>query len=352
MAALSSDDVMASVTALARKATLLTKSGHYARAAEKFAAAAATARSLQQPDCLIEAHMQTAEVSALSSHAHAVADATKTYERMFCVLLPAIMATLLRRKAAGTLLPGLCRAAEVSFFGDVERFTARTEDAHLFDDPAFLAELGSVRGYAMYLEAAGMVVCRLLLLPCHDVHVKRMMTLLHPSLDDDQLAAPRAFVLSALALVQQPCVASTTVCISGEAYLVNKCQKLLSNSAIIDAQPSEWAQQLRDVLQRLERTGLMQQRGMLEGLARSEKNLDAASAAAVASAAMHGLRCCALSSCGAREAHVSHYKMCAACKAIVYCSKAHQAEDWPAHKASCKAARKAAAAEAGGASGA
>ena len=57
------------------------------------------------------------------------------------------------------------------------------------------------------------------------------------------------------------------------------------------------------------------------------------------------LRACALPSCGAREAHVAHFKKCSACGQVVYCSKAHQTEHWPAHKAACKAARKAAAAD-------
>ena len=55
------------------------------------------------------------------------------------------------------------------------------------------------------------------------------------------------------------------------------------------------------------------------------------------------LRCCALGACGAREVHEAQFKSCAACKAIVYCCREHQAADWPAHKAACKAARKAAA---------
>ena len=64
------------------------------------------------------------------------------------------------------------------------------------------------------------------------------------------------------------------------------------------------------------------------------------------------LRACALPSCGAREAHVAHFKKCSACSQVVYCSKQHQTEHWPAHKAACKAARKAAsqAAADGGAS--
>jgi len=66
-----------------------------------------------------------------------------------------------------------------------------------------------------------------------------------------------------------------------------------------------------------------------------------ASARAAASAP-ELLRCCALASCGAKEAHEKHFSRCAACKAVVYCSKTCQLADWPAHKKACKAARKAA----------
>ena len=53
------------------------------------------------------------------------------------------------------------------------------------------------------------------------------------------------------------------------------------------------------------------------------------------------LRGCALGSCAAREAPFSHFPKCSACKTVVYCCKEHQVADWPAHKAVCKAARKA-----------
>lgn len=53
---------------------------------------------------------------------------------------------------------------------------------------------------------------------------------------------------------------------------------------------------------------------------------------------------CALQSCSVREKHAAHFKKCSARKAVVYCCKEHQVENWPAHKAACKAARAAAAA--------
>jgi len=67
--------------------------------------------------------------------------------------------------------------------------------------------------------------------------------------------------------------------------------------------------------------------------------VDAAQAAA---SAPELLRSCALASCGAKEAHVSHFSKCGACKTVVYCSKVCQLADWPDHKKACKAARKAA----------
>ena len=66
------------------------------------------------------------------------------------------------------------------------------------------------------------------------------------------------------------------------------------------------------------------------------RNLDAARAAADAAAT---LRTCALASCGAREAHAAHFKVCSGCRRAAYCCREHQAADWRAHKAACKAAR-------------
>lgn len=63
---------------------------------------------------------------------------------------------------------------------------------------------------------------------------------------------------------------------------------------------------------------------------------------AAADVARHGLRTCALPACDALEAHPGHFKKCGACKTVAYCGREHQQQDWPAHKASCKAARAAA----------
>jgi len=83
-----------------------------------------------------------------------------------------------------------------------------------------------------------------------------------------------------------------------------------------------------------------------EDLARSDKDVAEGIAkmvaAQTAASSPELLRRCALATCGAKEAHVSHFSRCAACKTVVYCSKECQLADWPAHRKACKAARKAA----------
>jgi hypothetical protein len=123
-AAVGGGDVMASVVALSHKGALLSQKGHLVRAAEKFAAAATAAQSLQQPDCLIVTYMQMEELvvqyAQSSLPENSVAAAAAADERMFCVLLPAVMAALQRRKAAGTLLGGACLAHEAAFMAEFQ----------------------------------------------------------------------------------------------------------------------------------------------------------------------------------------------------------------------------------------
>jgi hypothetical protein len=60
---------------------------------------------------------------------------------------------------------------------------------------------------------------------------------------------------------------------------------------------------------------------------------------AAADVARHGLRRCALPSCGATEPHHGFFKRCSRCRAVAYCGTAHQGEDWRRHKrAECTSA--------------
>jgi hypothetical protein len=83
--------------------------------------------------------------------------------------------------------------------------------------------------------------------------------------------------------------------------------------------------------------------GIEKGIVETHRVVKKIVAAAAASCAAAGLRTCALTGCKAREAHVAHFKRCAARGTVVYCCKDHQMADWKAHKPACKAARKAAA---------
>ncbi len=100
---------------------------------------------------------------------------------------------------------------------------------------------------------------------------------------------------------------------------------------------------LEEAWDRLQRSGVVRERGIEQFDVEVQVRMDAQLAANQARRASEVLRACALEACGAREVHAAQFKKCAACATVVYCCKAHQEAHWPAHKAACKAARKAAA---------
>jgi hypothetical protein len=109
---------------------------------------------------------------------------------------------------------------------------------------------------------------------------------------------------------------------------------------------------IRTAWRRLQSSGVLQRRGIMQAVSVANADHTRATATAAATAAARGLRLCALHTCGAQEVHASQFKRCSACSGVVYCCKEHQVQDWPAHKAACRAARKAAAQTADEASGA
>ena len=64
----------------------------------------------------------------------------------------------------------------------------------------------------------------------------------------------------------------------------------------------------------------------------NEPALAASRQRAEADVALHGLRACALPSCGATEPQPRFFKRCGACRRVVYCCAEHQRADWPRHK--------------------
>jgi hypothetical protein len=94
--------------------------------------------------------------------------------------------------------------------------------------------------------------------------------------------------------------------------------------------------------QRLLRSCVLRARGIDQGIDETVQFNARIHAAQDADVAAGRLQQCALASCAARESHASQFKRCGACRTVCYCCRDHQVEDWPNHKAACKAARKAA----------
>ena len=91
---------------------------------------------------------------------------------------------------------------------------------------------------------------------------------------------------------------------------------------------------------------MRQKHGLLDATEMMQKASDDVKESRRADVAEHGLKHCALPSCGNQEAPVQQYKFCSACRSVWYCSAEHGALHWTEHKPVCRAtvaARKAAA---------
>ena len=110
-------DVLARVEAFAGKADELARKGHLLRAAENFGRAAEAARALGA-DNLVALYMLMRQGNMLIAFATArdAANANPcilaAHRAESIALLSCVLATLERRRAAGTLLEGKCAAAE------------------------------------------------------------------------------------------------------------------------------------------------------------------------------------------------------------------------------------------------
>ncbi len=113
----------------------------------------------------------------------------------------------------------------------------------------------------------------------------------------------------------------------------------------VRAQPDAADAVLEGAWHALERSGVLRERGLIgdEAWEAVDNSTLSMHVRGIAARTAPGLRSCALARCASREAHPAHFKRCGGCSTVVYCSKEHQVEDWPGHKAACKAARNAAA---------
>jgi hypothetical protein len=337
------------VVALASKAVTLTRRGHWASAAEKFAEAAAAAQALQQPDCVIVALSQASHADALLGHAQTAgvpeARRVELTRSAFLDLLPAAMASLQRRLAAGTLLAGACRPHEVAYCAAViaHAKTPNTSNAASRRRVVPTAEaVTAYVGYDAYISTARIALefCAL----ATDPHFARTL-----NVSEATVAACSVFVESAFDMFELR-MGSASI---REAGLVRNAQIFLDEEKrFLPTSSNEWQARILAAWRRLQSSGVLQRRGILQGISVAEAYYTHATATAAATAAARGLHFCALHTCGAQEVHASLFKRCSACLSVVYCCKEHQVQGWPAHKAACRAARKAAEQPADEASGA
>ena len=331
------EDTLARVFELEYKAAELSVKGHLMRAAEYHGRAADAARMLGD-DNLVLVNTLSNKGRTLYSYCSSILSGVGQGEKSHCfaalkesiTLLSENMTALERRRVAGTLLEGKCTELEEAWF-------ARKV---LEQDGVTGAELRSwakLVGYDQYLRAAVNATPFLL------------TTLQHGAVSNMQAQQFVRHFLQALELMQLPRRHNDKPLPSESQLYEGLCLAIIGDMGGLHCDPL-LRQELMDAKQRLERSGVLQLRKIGEqshaprASSQSYKDFEAA---LVNSMAAPGLRRCALASCGAKEAHPSHYKACAACRGVVYCCKEHQQLHWPSHKAACKAAKAAEAAAAG-----
>ena len=325
------------VRALDAAASALERKGHFARAAEKYAQAVEAAKALAQPDCLVVAALQLACANVLTC---TVSGAASPNERAAAVAQlfahqDAALATLQRRLAAGTLLRGRCRPYEVAWYD--QRCSLVANDGGRPPSKAGKAEWARLVGFDALATCAHNVLQDVLLTQ-HSPNARQraFCALVVASLDamsarlsDDAAAASLA---AGNPNFLWTCAQNGLVMSFREAVARGMLERETAAGAALAA---AWA--------RLEATGVLAAMGSAvdEKAASVAQTVAAREAARVAAAAGSECRQCALSGCSAREMHAAHFKSCAACRGVAYCSKEHHVAHWPAHKKACKAARKA-----------
>jgi hypothetical protein len=325
------------VLALTTKGMTPESTASWARAAEIYAEAVAAAQALQQPDCVIVAHLLTYHADALLMYADTAgvpkARRAELIRSALLELPPPAMASLDRRLAAGTLLAGACRPYEVAWCAAVTAHAEALAAKHRPTTPQVGPQMSAWTAYVGYDAYIG--TARIALELCAlatNLNSARALNLTEATLQACSVFVERAFDMMQL----------RTVGVSMfEPGLVYKARFAVEERQCFRA-TCEWHGRILDAWHRLQSSGVLQRRGILEGVNIAVADTTRATATAAATAAARGLHFCALPACGAQEVHASHFKRCSACLSVVYCCKEHQVQGWPAHKAACRAARKAA----------
>ena len=339
-----SADVLACVQTFFTKAEELVLKGHVLRAAENFGRAAEAAVALGA-DNLVTVEMQLRQGLYVLTYSYAAPDATSAqrglilaYRTEYVALFSSAVEALELRRAAGTLLAGKCSAVE-------EAWCARQlRREHILRSAAETAGLAALAGYAQFVRAASLAL-----------NVLMLANMGYKECSEAQLLSFARHVVHAVELMLQPRRPGGATLAKVETDVTELLRTLFPFLDDLGQLDARLVQLLLAAWQQLQSSGVLQARRAQESIAKQpheaemelavEAEFKKVEAAFNKSVKAPGRRRCALAGCGTKEAHPAHFKSCAACRIVVYCSKECQAEDWASHKKACKAARKAAAEE-------
>ena len=335
---MSASEVIARVDAFAAKAKELSGKGRVLSAAENYRRAADAARALGA-DNLVTVHLELKRANALINFVACAPDGVDVMGSLVlhCVqchaLLSGAVEAVERRRAADTLLDGKCTAAEEAWrAGEIRQNSSQLPAAFA---AALATQFAPLLGYSVFLHSATII----------------LEAFQHGALyfvcSFEQFQAFAQHAVHATELMQQPRrLGDSAVPFETELTKALRHAVVHGPGKRLDAR---LVRLLAAALQRLERSGVLQARNIEACIQEDAPKTLAHTATLRKSLAEQGMRNFALAACGAKEAHQKLFKMCAGCKAVVYCSKEHQEDDWPSHKTACKVARIAAAADDDGA---
>jgi hypothetical protein len=312
---------------------VLTGKGHLLRAAEYYGRAAEVARALGE-DNLVAVHLLLCQADFLRAYSftplNTALDGVSFDPRTLAAcraeaitLLSGAVDVLERRRMADTLLESKCTAIEEVGKAD------EIQNGHKDVPAAEAARWATLVGYLTVVFSAALAL-EVLRYPRHFA----------AECSVGQLQSFAQHVVQAAFLMQQPRHHGGTSAMGVERTFTAALRETVADADGNGLDP-RLIQLLAGAWQRLQRSGVLQVRSIAMEDAELDGDGLAADIALLTSMRAPSLRSCALASCGAKEAHPSHFKSCAACRGPVYCCKEHQTEDWPSHKAACKATRKA-----------
>jgi hypothetical protein len=303
-AAAAAPEVDEELVQLTQHAMKLRYKSHNERAIEKWRLALAAALRVSAPDCLVVAALRVEIVSELvdvvAGAREAGGDAKRALVADAFSMLSLALATLRRRRDAGTLLHGACRPAEEAWYAVQVDADSRYRGIGAVSRQTAARMSASLRarvGYYYFINAAGLqLIFTSESMQCSPVEsVQPGNTLLSSAVAITEEAV-------ALMVVPQPALDQIQVVYSGvELILVEQSEKLghflqrLGGSGLPFAAPL--AARVAAALLRLRQSGVLEARGLSGGAARQVDAVLASGAVQTRRAACAPESCCDAARC-------------------------------------------------------